>query len=239
MLGGYMQAAFLFLMVCVASPPLSARETPVGFDWVDFGKTLRRNLQPEIKRATPLMQIHYLTEQTAEKLWVLGVSPNYDQAGRDRAQRQFAQATLGTCGHTAQCVQQVWRAAGVGESVMVTAVVLKRRSNGQVPPELNADHAAMVYLHPDGPIVFDLWYDGRERQSFAHFRSSVWRGMPLGEWGRRMALEGYTVAAFQEHPELGETTPYEFAELVRRLSSRHARGAAASPLGKTATSRMK
>lgn len=213
-------AILLAASLSIAHPSAPARSEPAGFDWLQFGKELRLQMCSEVKRATPLTQIHHLTEQTAGKLWGLSIPPNYDQGGRERAQRRFGVATLGTCGHTATCLQQVWLGAGIPQSAMATAVVLKRRGNGQLAAELNADHAALVYLHPDGPLVFDLWCAGREHTTFFHFRTSVWKGMPLAEWGRRMALEGYTVASFQEYPQLGETTPYEFADLIRRLSSR-------------------
>jgi hypothetical protein len=223
----------LFILVSLSGVPTPAREDPVRFDWLRFGREQRVLMPSELKRATRLMQVHYLAEQTADKLWTLGIPPNHNQAGRDRAQRTFQDAGLGTCGHTARCLQQVWLGAGIPDSAMAIAVVLKRRANGQIPDELNADHAAMVYLHPDGPVVFDLWCHGRAGQTFVHFRSSTWRGIPLGEWGRRMAQEGYTVAAFQQHPELGEATPYEFAELVRRLSCRQAGATTGNRSGKT------
>ena len=97
------------------------------------------------------------------------------------------------------------------------ASALKRGLDGHVPLEINADHAALVYLHPEGPVVFDLWCDGRTQNTFAGFRVSVWKGMPAGEWARRMTLQGYTVSGCQEHPELGETPPLRLMELLAKL----------------------
>jgi hypothetical protein len=218
----------------------------VHFDWTKYGNGLRGHfpktanghfaktalkaapqaakrkagsLQPLDLKPPDLGQLHYLAEQTADKLCFLGIAPNYDQPGRERAQRKFNDASIGTCGYTAHCLQRVWCGAGLPEKSCKTLVVLKRQPNGQVPVEINADHAALVYLHPDGPLVFDLWCDGRTQNTFANFRTSVWKGMPAGEWARRMLLEGYTVAGVQEHSELGETSPLQLTQLLQKLQA--------------------
>ena len=197
--------------------PAPARQDAVTFDWTAYGHALRTHMPKCVADASALKQIHYLAEQTADKLAFLGIPPNYDEAGRDRALRKFNDSWLGTCGHTAQCLRQVCGGAGFSSKACKTLVALKRGLDGQVPLEINADHAALVYLHPEGPVVFDLWCDGRTQNTFAGFRASVWKGMPAGEWARRMTLEGYTVAGVQEHPELGETPPLRLMELLAKL----------------------
>jgi len=207
--------ARIVVLLAMASPP--ERSDAVHFDWVRHGRELRELSPKTVQKASPLKQLDYLAEQTADRLCLLGIDPNYDQAGRERAQRKFNDASIGTCGHTALCLKQVWCGAGLPEKSCKTLVVLKKKPNGEVPAEINADHAALVYLHPDGPVVFDLWCDGRTQNTFANFRTSVWKGMPAGEWARRMLIEGYTVASVQEHSELGETSPLQLTQLLQKL----------------------
>lgn len=207
----------LVILLAFSGLPAPSPQGTADFDWTQFGKQLQAKLPKEVKAASTLRQAHHVAEHVAGKLWVLGIAPNFDQAGRDHAQRRFHDSSLGTCGHTAQCLQQTWSGAGVPAKTMKTLVVLKRGRDGQIPQELNADHAAMVYLDPNGPIVFDLWADGRAQKTFANFPTSIWKGMPVAEWARRMTQEGYNFASCQEHPELGETAPVQLPELLRRL----------------------
>lgn len=225
MLPAFARIAVLLVMAppTPTSPTPATAPTPaerfdaVHFDWVMHGRALREHSPKTLKRASALGQLDYLAEQTADRLCILGITPNYDQAGRDRAQRKFNDSSLGACGHTALCLKKVLCGAGLPEKCCKTLVVLKKTPNGDVPLEINADHAALVYLHPDGPVVFDLWCDGRTQNTFANFRTSIWKGMPAGEWGRRMLLEGYTVASVQEHSELGETSPLQLTQLLQKL----------------------
>src|SRR5439155_23180378 len=167
---GRMLTPFVRLAVVVLGVlPAPARQDAVTFDWTAYGHALRTHMPKCVADASALKQIHYLAEQTADKLAFLGIPPNYDEAGRDRALRKFNDSWLGTCGHTAQCLRQVCGGAGLSPQVCKTLVVLKRGRDGQVPCEINADHAAVVYLHPDGPVVFDLWCDGRTQNNFAGF----------------------------------------------------------------------
>jgi hypothetical protein len=193
----------------------------VDFDWTQFGRKLRAAMPKDIKAASTLRQVHYLAEQTGDQLWALGIAPNYDQTGRDRAKKQFGDSTLGTCGHTATCLLRTCLGAGIPEVSLKTAVVVKRGRDGMlVPDDLNADHAVMVFMTPEGGIVFDLWCDGRAQKTFANFRGSIWKGMPVGEWARRMHQEGYTGGSCEEHPELGEVGPLELAQLFRKIAAK-------------------
>jgi hypothetical protein len=192
-------------------------EAPNNFDWAKFGRASREHMPAEMKKAAPLRQAHYVAEQVADKLLALGIPPNYDQPGRNRSQRRFNDSHLGTCGHTAECLKQAWQGAGLAAKSAKSLVVLKRQPNGKLLDEINADHVAMVYLDRDGPVVFDLWCHGRTHSTFAGFRTSVWKGMPVAEWARRMEKEGYTVSSISEHSEMGELPPARLPELVRKI----------------------
>ncbi len=210
-----MQIVALILLGLV-SPPLAAAPSPATLDWHEFGRALRYRLPT----GAPCQHAVDVAEAAAEKLAALGITPNFDQSGRDAARRRFSDSSLGTCGHTTACLRLACLGAGLPASNLKTAVVLKRQLDGSLPLELNADHCALVLLAPQGPIVFDLWCDGRDEKTFLNFKASVWKGMPLAEWTRRMAEEGYVVASCEEHPELAETTPVALPELFRKMAGK-------------------
>src|SRR5262245_14640715 len=93
-LGRRMLPAFarIVVLLAMASPP--ERSDAVHFDWVRHGRELRELSPKTVQKASPLKQLDYLAEQTADRLCLLGIDPNYDQAGRERAQRKFNDASI-------------------------------------------------------------------------------------------------------------------------------------------------
>jgi hypothetical protein len=197
------------------SAPIAPRN-PGTFDWLQFGHDLRGNA---IRRRTAeSVSVCHVAAQVARKLDDLQVPPNFDLAGRELGQRMFGPDALylGNCGHTSDCLYRALVGAGVPQSSLKRIVVLKRRPDGVMQDDLNADHVTLVYLGADGPRTFDVWMASRGRKTFAGFPGSVWNGMSLSEWAQKMRREEYAYAYCREHPEVLETSPELLAEMFRR-----------------------
>src|SRR5262245_32384814 len=100
-------------------------EEAVSFDWTRFGRIAGQAMPAAMREGPALGQLHYVAERVADKLLALGVTPNYDQAGRASARARFNDSSLGTCGYLAECVKLAAQAAGVPESCLKIVVVLK------------------------------------------------------------------------------------------------------------------
>jgi hypothetical protein len=194
-------------------------EHPVAFDWHSYGYRLRRAMPQTVREAPEAFRAHYIAERVAHELCRLNVAPNYDVSGRTNAALRYGpeNSTVGACGDTARALRLAFVGAGIPQANLKTAVVLKRRLDGSVPQDINADHAALVLLSSDGPILFDLWLEGRSEKTFARFALSRWKGVPLSAWVRQMHDEGYNAAYCQEHPEVPETSPFLLEQLLRKV----------------------
>ncbi|MBI2899168.1 MAG: hypothetical protein HYY17_03225 [Planctomycetes bacterium] len=168
-------ACLLFLTSCAAPPPSS----PVGFDWREFGRRNRGDVDGLVARF-------------ACEVVRLGIEPNCDAAGRDRAHRRWGDSSIGTCGHLSRALREALEGAGLGAGVRILGAA-RLGLDGRPMLDLNCDHAAVAVPRPGGAVVFDLWMEGRERRGFAGFASSPWNAMPQAEWEARMAKLGYAL----------------------------------------------
>jgi len=187
-------ASLLALIGC-ADAPAPARATGVpDYDWRSFGSELAAHADLP---AAPLLRARAVARATAAELDRLGVLPNFDASGRERARAAFGDAEIGTCGHLARSLAAALRGAGVdGRRVHVLAGMRVRPTLGGEarpylgPDWLNADHAAVVVATP-APVAFDLWLHGLQRGVFAAFDASPFCGMPTADWLARMRADDY------------------------------------------------
>jgi dipeptidyl-peptidase-4 len=190
----------------------------IGFDWRRFGEKLRAELPvgPDERKAA------YVAARVAEELDRLGIEPNFDEAGRQRAGQRFGpeNTSLGTCGHTSSCLKETLIGAGIPADRVVRVAVLKVRLNGKPRLELNADHASVVFLGKDGPLTFDLWMHGRAKKTFTRFSGTSWDGLKLASWAKCMGEEGYNQGFCDEHPQSEMMSPEQLAEKLRQIGER-------------------
>jgi len=184
----------LALAGCADTPPARAAASVPDYDWCAFSSELaaHRDLP-----AAPLLRARAVANATAAELDRLGVLPNFDASGRERARTAFGDAEMGTCGHLARSLAAALRGAGVDDRrVHVLAGMRVRPAlGGEARPYLgpdwfNADHAAVLVAAPV-PMVLDLWLHGRQRGAFAGFDASPFCGMPAADWLARMRADDY------------------------------------------------
>lgn len=168
------------------------------FDWEAFGY---RTLQlPGLKKNREA-QIPLVAQAVSRQLAVLGVRPNSDENGRKFASDKFgvSHSSIGTCGHVSRALRRALVGAGVNGSLLEIVTCRKPlRLNGL--PDLsdfyNIDHAGLIYFGKDGPVVFDLWFDGITQGTYGRFEYSSWCGASFGYWLQETRKRGYAHYTF-------------------------------------------
>jgi hypothetical protein len=179
----------------------------VARDWTQFGRKESRRLDRDVyDEAT---RVRYVADRVALELDHLSVKPNVDAAGRAYATQTFGvgHSTIGACGHVSRSLKKALIGAGV-EVRLLKLIVGEKPRRPVGTPDLsdiyNIDHAAVLYFSAKGPIVYDLWWAGREKGSYRRFPQSNSRGLPVSKWLTRMRGKNYTRFTITENPKLGD-----------------------------------
>ncbi|MEI6913900.1 MAG: hypothetical protein WCL39_02090 [Armatimonadota bacterium] len=154
----------------------------------DYGQQLIKDAPANIKNGTDLDKAAFCFDNLCLLLANQNITVNADSNDRKKYKDN---PEAYTCGDLAERMKSMFAGAGIKSSGVIDVLGHKDIYGGALRDE-NINHDSIGIVYGNKIYLFDPWQHAvHNGKLFNKFQNTKWRGMPLDDWLKEMANQGY------------------------------------------------
>gem|GEM_PF-3368208 len=157
-------------------------------DWSKFGEDITKDRT----FSNELVKAKYVASEVAKQLAAQGIKPNYSTVTR------LTRSEDGTCGGTTVFLRDAF--AGAGFPMNAHFMVMGEKSSGRIARAFdpNSNHGATALAIGEKVYSFDIWWHGKDNDTFDGFDKSPWNGIETEKWGKKVNYPKFCIVTTDE-----------------------------------------